>query len=86
MNKASLMVCCSAALLLVACGGGGGYTPAPVVPAVTDAIPDSANQSAGGMVSYVSALSAASADDKDPLDLSKFNPPQPDDTEPEPLS
>jgi hypothetical protein len=86
MNKASWTMCCSAALLLVACGGGGGDTPAPVVPAVTDAIPDSANQSAGGLVSYVSALSAAAADDKDPLDLSRFNPPQPDDTEPEPLS
>ena len=85
MNKQTLMMCCSAALLLAACGGGG-YESAPVVPAPTEAIPDSASQSSSGLASYLSALAKAAADDKDPLDLSKFNPPQPDDTEPEPLT
>ena len=69
--------------LLSACGGG--YDPAPVVPAVTDAIPDSASQGSGGLVSYLLALTTAAADDKESLDLSGFTPAQPDDTEPETL-
>ena len=87
MNKQTLMACGVTAVLLAACGGGG-YEPPPVVPPVTEAIPGSANQSSAGLVTYLSALSAAAAaaDDKDPLDLSKFNPVQPDDTEPDPLS
>ena len=70
--------------LLNACGGRNDSTPAE--PAVTDAIPDSASQSSAGLVTYVTALAAAAADDKEPLDLSKFNPVQPEDTEPEPLT
>ena len=70
--------------LLSACGGRNDS--APVAPAVTDAIPDSASQSSAGLATYVTALAAAAADDKEPLDLSKFNPAQPDDSEPEPLA
>ena len=83
MNKPTLMLCCSAAVLLAACGGGSA--PAPAVPPVTDAIPDTASQSSTGLVTYLSALSKATPEDKDPLDLSAFNPAQPEDTEPEPL-
>ncbi|HEY2925659.1 hypothetical protein [Piscinibacter sp.] len=80
MNKPTLMLCCAAAVLLAACGGRS--EPAP---AVTDAIPDTASQSSAGLVTYLSALSKATPEDKDPLDLSTFNPVQPEDTEPEPL-
>ena len=81
MNKPTLMLCCAVAVLLAACGGRSE----PAVPAVTDAIPDSASQSSTGLVTYLSALTKATAEDKDPLDLSAFNPVQPEDTEPEPL-
>jgi hypothetical protein len=74
------------AALLTACGGGGGGDSAPPAPAVTDAIPDSASKSAVGLASYLTALSTAAADDKEPLELSTFNPVQPEDSEPEPLS
>lgn len=84
MKRSTLMLCCSAALLLAACGGGSDSSPAP--PAVADAIPDTASQGSTGLVTYLSALSVAAADDKDPLDLGKFNPAQPDDTEPETLN
>jgi len=85
MNKQTWMLCCTVTVLLAACGDGGS-DPAPVVPAVTEAIPDTASQSSTGLVTYLNALSTAPAEDKDPLDLSKFNPAQPEDTEPEPLS
>ena len=68
--------------LLSACGGGSDPAPAP---AVTDAVPDSASQGSTGLVSYLTALTTAAADDKEALDLSKVNPAQPDDTEPETL-
>jgi hypothetical protein len=71
--------------LLTACGGGSDAEPVVVVPPVTDAIPDTASQNSMGLVTYLTALSTAAADDKDPLDLSKFTPAQPDDTEPETL-
>jgi hypothetical protein len=84
MTKSTLILCCTAALLLAACGGGPDSAAA--VPAVTDAIPDTASQSSAGLVSYLVALATAAADDKDPLDLSNFSPAQPDDTEPETLN
>lgn len=77
------LYCAAAALLLSACGGGSD-APAPP-PAATEAVPASASQSSAGLVAYVTDLSAAAADDKEPLDLSQFNPAQPDDTEPQAL-
>jgi uncharacterized membrane protein YfcA len=69
--------------LLAACGGGGGggdSTPAPV----TDEVPASASATSADMAKWMTGLAAsvASADTKEPLDISKFAPPEPDDEEP----
>ena len=75
-----------AGALLAACGGGGD-NPAPLpVPGPTEAVPPSASESSAGLVTYLTDLFAAAADDKEPVDLSTFAPKTPDDTEPEPLS
>jgi hypothetical protein len=73
----------AATVLVAACGGGGGDDAPP--PAATDAVPASASQSVGGLVSYLKALTAAAPEDKEALDVSAFAPPQPDDTEPQTL-
>jgi hypothetical protein len=78
------MIGLTCAGLLSACGGNN-YS-APATPAVTDAVPDSASQSSAGLVTYLTALAAADADDKEPLDLGTFNPVRPDDSEPEPVT
>lgn len=83
MKKISILASCSLALLLAACGGGLFETTAP--PLATDAVPETASQTPLGLTSYLTELTVAAADDKDPLDLSKFSPAQPDDTEPEAL-
>ena len=86
MNKHHLLSLFSATALLTACGGGGDYSPAPVPappPGPTEAVPPSASTSSVGLKDYLVALSAASADDKEPLSLAAFTPVQPDDTEPE---
>jgi hypothetical protein len=72
------------ALLLAACGGGGGQNEPPA--AVADPLaelPAAVNQSAAAMAGYMSTLATVAADDREPLGLDGFNPPQPDDTEPE---
>jgi len=72
------------ALLLAACGGGGGQSEPPV--AVADPLaelPTAVNQSAAAMASFMSTLATVAADDREPLGLDGFNPPRPDDTEPE---
>jgi ABC-type glycerol-3-phosphate transport system substrate-binding protein len=81
MMKKSTLVLCSAALLLAACGGGSG-TPVADTPPVTDEVPDSANASAADMVAWMTVLAGSSAETKEPLDVSKFAPPEPDDAEP----
>ena len=82
MKKTTILASCSLALLLAACGGSSD-TPAP--PLATDAVPEAASQTPLGLTNYLTELTVAAADDKDPLDLSKFSPAQPDDTEPEAL-
>ena len=72
------------AALLSACGGGNSDAPPP--PAANEAVPPEASESSAGLVKYLTELFALSSDDKEPLDLSTFNPPKPEDTEPEPLS
>jgi hypothetical protein len=92
MNHKLLMLAqaFAAAAVLTACGGGG--SDAPVVPPVAgplDQVPDSASQSATGMTDYLGQLSAApaaSADAREPLDLSNYKPKTSDDTEPQPVS
>jgi hypothetical protein len=67
------------AMLVAACGGGGG---SPAVADVTVAVPASASASTAGMVAYLSQLAAAPSETAEPLDVSTFAPPQPDDIEP----
>jgi hypothetical protein len=74
------------ALLLAACGGGGGGGQSEPPAAVADPLaelPAAVNQSAAAMAGYMSTLATVAADDREPLGLDGFNPPQPDDTEPE---
>lgn len=68
-------------LLLAACGGGGGDP----LPSVTDSVPADASASAAGMANWLAQLAATAPDDREPLDVASFAPPQPDDTEPEVL-
>lgn len=95
MNKRLLLLAqgFAAAALLSACFGGGGDAapppppPAPPPPGPLEAVPPSASQSDAGMASYLASLSTenAAAESKEPLDVSTFAPPSPDDTEPEPV-
>jgi hypothetical protein len=85
MNKSTVLLLCSAALLLAACGSGGGE-PVAVAPAAADQIPDRASASAAGMAGWMTVLASESAETKEPLDVSKFAPPETDDTEPELLN
>lgn len=80
MKTTSLGVAILAALLVAGCGGGGDDA-AP--PAATDAVPESASQSVAGLWRYLTALVRLQPEDKEALDVSAFEPPQPDDTEPE---
>jgi len=70
----------SAALLLAGCGGG---SDAPAAPGPTDAVPASASASSTGLKDYLLQLAGMQVDDKEPVDLTNFAPPTPDDTEPE---
>jgi hypothetical protein len=81
MKTTSFGVVILAALLVAGCGGGGGDDAAP--PAATDAVPDSASQSVAGLWRYLTALVRLQPEDKEALDVSAFEPPQPDDIEPE---
>jgi hypothetical protein len=65
--------------VLVACGGGGGGdTPPP-----TDGAPGFASESSSGKVSYLLALAGTLSDTLEPFDVGNFNPPKPEDTQPE---
>jgi hypothetical protein len=72
----------TAAVLLAACGGAGGGETAP--PA-TESVPDSASSSPAGMTSWLAQVASTAPEDMEALDIAKFAPPQPDDTEPEAL-
>jgi len=83
MKKQVLLIVTAVAAVLTACGGGGGDGGAGApAPAPTAAVPDNASQSPQGMSDYLVALAAASADDQEPVDVSRFAPPAPDDVEP----
>jgi len=84
MNRLrSSLVWAALPLVLAACGGGGGSTPMPTEDA--NAVPASASQSSAAMVGYLGALSNQTSETREPLDVSKFDPPKPDDTEPAPV-
>lgn len=80
MKQLHLVALFAATASLAGCGGGDD---APAPPPVTEQVPGSASTSSAGLVSYLVALSNASADDKEPVSLDTFNPVTPDDTEPE---
>ena len=83
MNMQTFLIICAAAFMTSACGGGSSNDSPP--PAATDAVPDSASQSADGMNAWLTALSNDATDVKEPLDLARFTPRTSDDTEPSAL-
>jgi len=82
----------AAAALLSACFGGDDMPPPPPPPAppppvsALDAIPPSASADDAGMAAYLQTLATLLPEDKEPLDPTSFNPPSPDNTEPEPVT
>lgn len=74
---------------LVGCGGGGGsdgsQEPGAPAPGPLEAVPPSASASSGGLVAYLLALVAQAPDDREPVSLQGFEPPLPDDQEPQSL-
>ncbi len=81
MKTQTLVSIGMAAVLLAACGGGGGDT----LPAVTDSVPADASASPAGMANWLAQVAATAPEDREPLDVAAFTPPQPDDTEPDSL-
>ena len=80
----TLLAPAALALLLAACGGG--YVEPPVAAANRLAeVPASASQSIAAMASYMGTLAALPADTREPLAVDSFDPPKPDDREPEPV-
>lgn len=78
-TKRNVFVALACAALVAACGGGGGDAP----PALsTDAVPDEASTSATAMSDWLKLLAATAPEDREALDVTRFAPPQPDDTEP----
>jgi hypothetical protein len=76
----SLLAVAALALSLGACGGSSESV------AVADPlaeVPASASQSSAGMAGYMGALAAMPSDSREPVSVDNFNPPKPDDTEPE---
>lgn len=84
MNKQTTLLLCSIVLSVAACGGSSDAAPPPPV-AATDAVPDAASQSATGMKNWLNALANDLTEVKEPLDVARFAPPAPEDTEPEVL-
>lgn len=72
------------ALVLAACGGGNDPAPVAVADPLAE-LPVSASQSAAAMASYMGTLATLQAETRDPFAVDAFNPPKPDDTEPEPI-
>lgn len=81
MNTRKLMGCVAVVLLLGACGGGGGDDALEA----TESVPDSASASVGGMKRWLAQLTTTAPEDREPLDATRFAPPQPDDAEPDTL-
>jgi hypothetical protein len=75
----------AATVLLGACGGGRDDDPAPP-PDPLAAVPESASQSSAGLVAYLWMLANNKSETREPVALDGFSPPQPDNTEPEPVS
>ena len=72
------------AVLLAACGGGNDPTAVVVADPLAE-LPASASQSTAAMASYMATLATLPADNREPFAVDAFNPPRPDDTEPDPV-
>jgi hypothetical protein len=83
-NTRIVLALFSSVAMLSACGGGDD-APAPPPQAATDALPDTANESAAGLKKYLVDLSKDLPDNKESLDIASFNPKTVDDAEPESL-
>ena len=70
-------------LLLSACGGGGNESVAAGDRLAE--LPENASQSSAAMARYMGALAAMPSESREPVAIENFNPPRPDDTEPEPV-
>ncbi len=77
----SLLLSATAALALGACGGGNDEVADPL-----GAVPQSASESPSGLTRYLGELPALDAESREPVSLDAFNPPTPEDTEPEPVA
>jgi hypothetical protein len=75
----TLIPIAAATLLLVACGGGGGSSE--TLP-IAEQVPDEASASSAGLTKWLNQVATTAPEDKEPLDATRFTPPQPDDTEP----
>jgi hypothetical protein len=84
MSKHHVIGWLSSAALLAGCGGGSSDSM-PAAPAATEAVAASASTSASGLATYLGELANMPVDNKEPVDLSNFTPPTPDNTEPEPV-
>ncbi|WP_395700068.1 hypothetical protein [Aquabacterium sp.] len=93
-KQLSLSLAFASVALLGGCFGGGGddSMPAPPPPAPAPApadplaaVPDSAKQSADGLVGYLKTLSANTTDTREAIDVTGLSLPQSDTTEPSPL-
>ena len=77
----SLLLPATLALALGACGGGNDEVADPLA-----AVPPSASESPAGLSRYLATLPGLDAESREPVSLDGFNPPKPDDTEPDPVS
>ena len=81
MKRKLLPLLMALPLALAACGGGNDE---PVAADPLDAVPASASESAAGMTGYLRALTVAPSETREPLSVGSFNPPRPEDAEPDP--
>ena len=84
MTKRLMFATAAVVTMLGACGGGNGADTTG--PGVTSAVPDSANQSVPGMMSYLAALVASQADGLEPVDVNAVTPPTDDAIEPQAIN
>ena len=82
-SNLSFLALAALALLLAACGGGNEAPPVAVDPLAE--VPASASQSSAGLAGYMNALAAKPSETREPVAVDNFDPPKPDDTEPEPV-
>ena len=82
MKRKLLPLLLALPLALAACGGGRDE---PVAADPLDAVPASASESPAGMTGYLRALTAAQNETREPVAIDGFNPPKPEDAEPDPM-